>query len=100
MVGSLRLRGGMDAAQQHEFEAILERLQQPDATPQERQHAQQFALLLQNPVDFAEIDPEQLAAARDANGRKRLAIQKRLAQLQHVLDHSKSPTAQVLGFRV
>ena len=97
LAGALRLRGGMDAARQHEFEAILERLQQPDATPQERQHAQQFALLLQNPVDFSEVDPEQLAAAPDANGRKQLAIQKRLAQLQHVLDNSKSPTAQVVA---
>ena len=63
MANPLRLRGGMDAVQQHEFEVILERLQQPDATPQQRQHAQQFALLLQNPVDFAEIEPDQLAAA-------------------------------------
>ena len=35
--------------------------------------------------------------AADANGRKQLAIQKRLAQLQHVLDNSKSPTAQVVA---
>ena len=96
-VGTLRLRGGMDAAQQHEFEMILSRLQQPDATPQERQQAQQFALLLQNPVDFSEIDPKQLALATDANGRRQMAIQKRLAQLQHILDNSKSPTAQVIA---
>lgn len=83
--------------QQHEFEVILSRLQQPDATPQERQQAQQFALLLQNPVDFSEIDPKQLALATDANGRKQMAIQKRLAQLQHILDNSKSPTAQVIA---
>jgi exportin-7 len=87
----------MDAVQLHEFEVILSRLQQPDASPQERQQAQQFALLLQNPVDFSEIDPKELAQAADANGRRQLAIQKRLAQLQHILDNSKLPTAQVIA---
>ena len=40
----------------------------------------------------------QLAQAADANGRKQLAIQKRMGQLQHILDQSKSPTAQVNTF--
>jgi hypothetical protein len=42
MSRALRLRGGMDAVQQREFEVILEHLQQPDATPQQRQHAQAY----------------------------------------------------------
>jgi exportin-7 len=94
---ALRLRGGMDAAQQHEFEAILECLQQPNASPQQRQHAQQFALKLQNPLDFSEIDPHVLAQAADANTRRQLTIEKRLTQLQHLLDNSHSPTVQVVA---
>ena len=94
---ALRLRGGMDAAKQREYEVILDNLQRPDATPAQRQHAQQFALLLQAPVDFAELDPEQLAQAADASERKQLAIRTRLAQLQHLLDASASPTTQVVA---
>jgi hypothetical protein len=90
--GSLRLRGGFDAVPLHEFEALLDCLQRPDATPQQRQHAQQFALSLQNPVDLSEI-PQQ----GDAASRRQAALTKRLSQLQHILDCSQSPTAQVRG---
>ncbi len=88
--GSLRLRGGLDAVPLQEFEALLDCLQRPDATPQQRQHAQQFALSLQNPVDLSEV-PQQ----GDPASRRQAALTKRLSQLQHILDCSHSPTAQV-----
>ena len=87
---SLRLRGGFDAVPLHEFEALLDCLQRPDATPQQRQHAQQFALSLQNPVDLSEVPPQ-----GDPASRRQAALTKRLSQLQHILDCSQSPTAQV-----
>ena len=91
-VGPLRLRGGMDWNQLAEFEAILDCLQRPDATPQQRHQAQQFALSLQNPVDLSQVPHE-----GDAATRRQAAVAKRLAQLQHVLDHSSSHTAQVVA---
>uniref|UniRef100_A0A7S4P578 Exportin-7/Ran-binding protein 17 TPR repeats domain-containing protein n=1 Tax=Guillardia theta TaxID=55529 RepID=A0A7S4P578_GUITH len=95
---TLRLKGGMDQNKLMEFESILEQLQHPEATAQQRQHAQQFALMLQNPVDLSEIDEGLLSQkAGDASGKRQLAVQKRMAQLQHILDHSRSATAQVIA---
>lgn len=93
--GALRLRGGLDSVQLHEYEAVLDCLQRPDATPQQRHHAQQFALSLQNPVDLSEVPH-----AADAAGRRQAAVAKRLSQLQHILDHSQSPTAQVRAYEI
>ena len=76
---------------------ILDRLQSPDASHQERLRAQAFALTLQNPVDFSELDEATLSQATDAKERLQLAIQKRLSQLQHLLDNSQSPIAQVVA---
>jgi len=87
----------MDQSQQRDFELMLDRLQNPDATHQDRLHAQQFALTLQNPVDISELDEASLSQAVDANGRRRLAIAKRLGQLQHLLDNSQSAIAQVVA---
>ena len=88
---NLQLRGGMDQAQLAELEGILDQLQRPDATPQSRQQAQQFALSLQNPADISDSEEQDPAV------RRALAISKRLSQLQSVLDRSLSSTAQVVA---
>lgn len=82
----------MDMSQLAEFEAILDCLQRPDASPQQRHSAQSFALSLQNPVDLSQVPQE-----GDASTRRQAAVAKRLAQLQHVLDHSSSSTARVVA---
>ena len=82
-------------SQQRDFEIMLDRLQDPAASHQDRLHAQQFALTLQNPVDFSELDEAALSQAVDAKERTRLATAKRLGQLQHLLDNSHSPISQV-----
>ena len=81
----------MDQAQLAELEGILDQLQRPDASPQSRQQAQQFALSLQNPADISDNEEQ------DPTARRELAVSKRLAQLQSVLDRSLSPTAQVIA---
>jgi hypothetical protein len=87
----------MDVTQQRDFEIMLDRLQNPAASHQDRLHAQQFALTLQNPVDFSELDQAALSQAVDAKARTRLATAKRLEQLQHLLDNSHSPISQVVA---